>query len=84
MKSEFKLIGLSLPNSVTLTPMDSEEMFWCGTNMPTETFVEMFRYCKGSWNVNKIALVEHEGIRENGTPINPTMLRFREEGTTPF
>lgn len=84
MKTECKLIGLSRPNSATLTTMESEEIFWATTDMTPEKFNEMWNYCDGNWKINKIALVEHEGFSEDGTPQNPVMLGFREEGSTPF
>ncbi len=77
-QSDFRLIGLSKPNSATLQFLYSdEETFWAKCNMTPETFQAMFDYCEGNWDELKIAEVEHDGFYDDRTPINPVVIGIR-------
>ena len=78
MKTDFKLTGLSKPNRMTCEPLHNEEIFWVETDMPKDRFDALFKYSKGHWQDKKIVEIEHEGIRADGTPINPMVINVRE------
>ena len=78
MKSDFKLIGLSKPQSFTCEPLDSDTIFWAENGLGKEKFNELWKYCDGNWQDKKIAEIEHEGLNEDGTPINPVVVAMRE------
>ncbi len=78
MKSIFKLIGLSKPNSFTCEPLNNNNIFWCKSGLPKETFNNLFKYADGSWKDKKIVEIEHDGLYEDGTPINPTVVAINE------
>ena len=84
--SDFKLIGLSSPRSCTLTPLNNETIFWANISMNFEEdkVAALWNYCKGNWADRKIAEVEHEGLREDGTPVNPIVLNIREWDLEPY
>ena len=76
--SDFKLKGLTKPNSMTLEPINNENTFWAKSILTQERFDALFDYSKNNWKDKKIAEVEHDGIREDGTPINPVVISVRE------
>lgn len=79
MISEFRLVGLSKPKSATLQLLDTDkETIWAKVDMPKDRFDALFDYCKGNWKQNKIAKIKHDGLREDGTPINPVVLEIEE------
>jgi len=78
MKTDFKLTGLSKPNRMTCEPLHNENIFWSETSMSKERFDALFEYSKDNWHDKKIAEIEHEGIRADGTPINPIVINVRE------
>lgn len=78
MKSDFKLTGLSKPQSFTCEPLNGDTIFWAKNGLGKEKFNELWNYCDGNWQDNKIAEIEHEGLNEDGTPINPVVVGIRE------
>lgn len=78
MKSYFKLTGLSKPQSFTCEPLHNENTFWAKNGMSKEVFDGLFKYAKGNWKDKKVAEIEHDGIAEDGTPINPVVVAVRE------
>lgn len=78
MKSDFKLTGLSKPQSFTCEPLNGDTFFWAKNGLGKEKFNELWNYCDGNWQDNKIAEIEHEGLNEDGTPINPVVVGIRE------
>ena len=78
MKSDFKLTGLSKPQSFTCEPLHNENIFWAKNGMSKEVFDGLWNYCDGNWKDKKIAEIEHDGIIEDGTPINPIVVGIRE------
>lgn len=79
MKSDFRLMGLNKSRTATLHFINTDKaIFWAKINMPKDRFDAMWNYCKDNFNDAKIAEVEHDGYFEDGTPINPVMVSFRE------
>ncbi len=78
MTKEFKLAGLSKPKSFTLLTED-EQVFWATSDMTHEKFIELWNYAHEHWADEKIALVECDSIKEDGTPINPKVLNVYEQ-----
>lgn len=78
MKSDFKLTGLSRPQSFTCEPLKNENIFWAKNGLGLEKFNELWNYCKGNWTDRKIAEIEHDGYFEDGTPKNPVVVGIRE------
>lgn len=77
-KGDFRLVGLSKPFSMTCEPLNNENIFWPKVAIPRERFDALWNYCKGNWKDKKIAEIEHEGLREDGTPINGIVVGVRE------
>jgi hypothetical protein len=77
MKANFKLKGLSKPKSMTCYT-ENEVIFWAKTTLTHERFNALFEYCEGNWATEKIAVVEHEGLFDDGTPINPVVIEIIE------
>ncbi len=79
MKSDFKLTGLSKPNSFTCESLENENIFWAKSNMSQIQFNALWDYCHQNWKIKKIAEIEHDGLYTDGTPMNPIVVRVREE-----
>lgn len=78
MKSDFKLTGLSKPQSFTCEPLDNENIFWAKNGLGEGRFNALFNYCNGDWPTKRIAEIEHDGFYEDGTPKNPVVVGIRE------
>ena len=78
MITDFKLTGLSKPQSFTCEPLNGDTIFWAKNGLGKEKFNELWNYCNGNWSDKKIAEIQHNGIREDGTPINPVVIGIRE------
>lgn len=82
IKSDFRLIGLSKPNSATLTFLDTDKTtFWASFNISPDRFKALFKWAKESddfWKTKWIAEIEHDGYYEDGTPKNPICTGVRE------
>jgi len=79
MTSNFKLTGLSRPESFTCEPLHNENIFWAKNGLSTGVFDDLFKYCKDNWKDKKIAVIKHDGITEDGTPINPIVIEVFEK-----
>lgn len=79
MKTDFKLIGMSRPESFTCEPLDNQNTFWAKNGLGLEKFNELWGYCKDNWSDNKIAEIEHDGYNEDGTPKDPVLIGIREQ-----
>lgn len=77
-KGFFKLKGLSRKASFTCEPLENENTFWAASGIPQDRFDALFDYCKGNWEDKKLVEIEHEGISEDGTPINPVVISIKE------
>lgn len=78
-KSDFALVGLGRPFSMTCGLLHTDrETFWPKVGIPRERFDALWDYCSGNWKDKKIAEIEHEGLYEDGTPINPVVVGVRE------
>lgn len=78
MKSDFKLTGLSKSQSFSCEPLNTENIFWAKNGLGEEKFNELWDYCKGNWQDKKIAEIEHDGLNNDGIPINPVVVGIRE------
>lgn len=78
METEFKLIGLSRPQSFTLELSHNKEIFWAKNGMGLKKFNELWNYCSGHWEDEKLAQVQHDGFSLDGTPINPVVVGISE------
>ena len=82
MISEFLLRGLSAPKSFTCQTMDAkQDIFWAKTNMTDERYKALFNWAKNTddfWKSKWIAVIEHDGLYEDGTPKNPIVLSIKE------
>lgn len=78
MKNNFKLVGMSKPQSFTCEPLDKEEIFWAKNGLGLEKFNELWNYQKGHWEKEGVVEIEHNGLREDGTPINPVVVGIVE------
>lgn len=83
IRTEFRLVGLSKPFSATCrTPESgSDECFWPKLGIPRERFDALWDYCKGNWGEHKMAVIEHNGLSEDGTPINGVIVEIFESKT---
>ena len=77
MKSDFKLVGLSKPCSMTCEPLENENIFWVKPNMPQDRFKALWDYVSGNWDDTTIVELEHDGIKSDGTPINPIFIQLK-------
>jgi hypothetical protein len=75
MKSDFRLVGLSRPRSMTLEFLHTDkETFWAVPEMPQDRFDALFNWAKSDdnfWKNKWVAEVEHSGFYEDGTPAEP-------------
>jgi hypothetical protein len=78
MKSDFKLTGLSKQQSFTCEPLNNENIFWAKNGLGEQKFNELWNYCKGNWSDKKIAEIQHDGLNNDGIPINPVVVGIRE------
>lgn len=74
---EFRLIGLNRPYSMTCIT-DNEVVFWPKVGITKDRFNALWDYCIGNWKDKKYAEIEHDGLREDGTPINGVVISVRE------
>jgi hypothetical protein len=77
MKTDFKIIGPTKPASFTCE-LPNETMFRTKSRLSEDRFNALFNYCKGDWSTERLGEVEHEGLREDGTPKNPIVLSIKE------
>jgi hypothetical protein len=77
MTSNFHLVGLSKPKSATLHLLGTDRTtFWASIDMTKDRFDALFNWAKTDdnfWKEDKIAVVEHDGFYEDGTPKKPVM-----------
>lgn len=79
MISKFKFCGLSKNKSITCSVIGgSEEIFHPKVEMSKERFDALWKYCEGEWSEEKFALIQHDGLYEDGTPKNALFLHFEE------
>lgn len=78
VREYFKLVGLSKPFSMTCRTDKTDIAFWPKVGIPRERFDALWNYCKDNWKDKKIAEIEHEGLRDDGTPINGIVIGVRE------
>lgn len=80
MKAYFKLKGLSREKSMTCEPLENENIFWPKVDMSQDRFDALFAWAStedGFWKVGWIAEIEHDGLYDDGTPVNPIVKGIR-------
>lgn len=81
LKSDFRLIGLSKRKSFTCSTLShKEDIFWPEVAMAQDRFDALWDWVgKGHfWEDKWIAEIEHDGLYDDGTPINPVAVAVRE------
>ena len=78
LKSDFKLVGLGRKKSMTCEPLNNENIFWPKVGLTQDRFDALWNYKKNHWDDKMIAEIEHEGINEEGIPINGIVVAVRE------
>lgn len=78
LKSDFKLVGLSRPKSITCEPLNSEDTFHPKVAMEQDRFDALWNYKKNNWSDKMIAEIEHEGLSIDGIPKNGVVVAVRE------
>lgn len=78
METLFKLVQVSKPKNVKLEPLNNDSFsFEAKVEMEQDRFDALFDYCKHNWDEIKIAEIEHDGLNEDGEPINPIFKGIR-------
>ncbi len=80
--TEFKLIGLSTDNRCTISVDGTyENWFHAKTNLAEDRFKALFEYFKNGpecvWKSRNVAVVQHNGLSESGTLINPLVIEVK-------
>ncbi len=78
MKSYFKLIGLSRPQSFSCEPLNNENIFWAKNGLGLDKFNGVWNYCKDHWGDKRFVEIEHDGFYDDGTPKNPIVVGIIE------
>lgn len=75
MITHFPLIGLSRQKSVTCTCGKKDSIFfWPRVELTQDRFDALWKFCSGNWDEKKYAVIEHDGIEDDGEPINPRLI----------
>lgn len=81
MKSDFKLVGLSVSGTATLELLHTDkETIWAPLNMSKDRIAALFKWAKeddGFWSDRKIAEVDCDYLDLDGLPINPKVVVIR-------
>lgn len=79
MKTEFKLVGLGRPLSMTCEPIDKEDCFWPKVGLTQDRFNALWDYKKDHWNGSEkmIAVIEHDGLDGDGFPLNGVVVEVK-------
>lgn len=78
MTSTFKLVGLSRPFSMTCEPLNKEDCFWPKVGISQERFNALWDYKKGNWEDKMTCTIEHDGLDNEGFPLNGTVIEVSE------
>ena len=78
VKSDFKLTGLGRKKSMTCEPLNNQNIFWPMVGLTQDRFDALWDYFKGNKPMQMIAEIEHEGLFEDGTPKNGTVVAVRD------
>lgn len=78
METLFKLVQVSRPKSVKISPINNDDVaFEAKVEMEQNRFDALFEYCKNNWDETKIAEIKHDGINDEGEPVNPIFTGIR-------
>jgi len=73
MRNEFKIIGMSAPQSFTCQSSKNEDIFWAKDGLSEGAYKKLFAWAKsddGFWKQNIVGLIEYEDDGVNGSAIN--------------
>lgn len=80
MITEYELRGLSAPKKFTC--YHKGLLFWADTNMSDLKYKELFNWAKHTDDFWKkpgwMAVIEHDGYFEDGTPIKPIVIEIKD------
>jgi hypothetical protein len=69
----FKIIGMSAPQSFTCQAKDKEDIFWAKDGMTDGAYKKLFQWAKNDdtfWKQNIVAEIEFDGYGVNRSAIN--------------
>jgi hypothetical protein len=69
----FKIIGMSAPQSFTCQAKDKEDIFWAKDGMTDGAYKKLFQWSKNDdtfWKQNIVAEIEFDGYGVNRSAIN--------------
>jgi len=72
-KQIFRLVGLSLPKSITCETLSTEDHFWPKNNLTQVEFDSLWEYFHtqdNDFGDMRFVQVTCDGLHEDGTPIN--------------
>lgn len=72
-RTEFKVSGLGRKKSITCET-DKESIFWPKVGLTQDRFDALWDYFKGNSPMEMIAEIEHDGLYDDGTPKNATVI----------
>lgn len=73
MISKFRLVGLSKPKSATC---QGHDLFWPEVSLPQGRFNALWDYLKDNWDQKHMAVIEHDGFHQDGTPRHPKLINI--------
>lgn len=81
--TEYRLVGLnkSKPHATLNFLHTDKDIFWADIEMPKDRFDALFNWAKNEdnfWKRQNIAVVKHDGVYDDNTPINPIMIEFKQ------
>lgn len=74
MKTEFRIVGLSRMKSITCETSKQDTFHPNLDNLPQDRFNALWDLLDGSWKDKPMCIIEHDGIRYDGTPKNPRFI----------
>lgn len=76
MQNKFRVTGMSAPRSFTFFHYTN---WWAVSGLSDEGYNSLFKWAKTDddfWKQNVQAVVEHEGLASDGTPINGKVIEI--------
>lgn len=81
MRTDFKLVGLSAPQSFTCMTDKTDERFWAKNGLLHGKYQELCKWVRTNdyfWEDKWVAEIEHDGFYNDGTPKNPICVGIRQ------
>ena len=80
MVTEFQFVGLSKNKRFTLYDNTKKrDVFWSFSNLADDRFNALWNYFVGGgkWTGNEKAIIKHDGLTSQGTPITPVIIEVK-------